>query len=144
MANILVVDDDSAIRQLLTDVLEMDGHDVRVAANGVDGLKAFEALRPDFVVLDVMMPGLDGYGVLRAIRGQEGDPVPVLMLTAAGDAGSAARAWADGVDYYLAKPFTADEVLYLIDGVLQHPVPAAETQACARYARSQGFQGVSD
>src|SRR5687768_11386901 len=99
MAKVLVVDDDPAIRQLLTDVLELESHDVHLAVDGPDGIRAFEAIRPDFVVLDVMMPGLDGYGVLRSIRGQKGDPVPVLMLTAAADAGSATRARAGGVDY---------------------------------------------
>ncbi len=118
MAQILVVDDDPSIRQLLTDVLEMDGHDVRVAPDGHAAVRAFETLRPDFVVLDVMMPGLDGYGVLRSIRGQEGDPVPVVMLTAAAEPDSAARAWSDGVDYYLAKPFTVDDVLELVDRML--------------------------
>jgi len=121
MARILVVDDDPAIRQLLTDVLELDGYEVAVA---VDGLAALESLAgsgpdPDFVVLDVMMPHLDGYGVLRRIREFEGDPVPVLMLTAAAEPDAASRAWADGVDYYLAKPFSADEVTNLINGVLR-------------------------
>jgi DNA-binding response OmpR family regulator len=123
MAKVLVVDDDPAIRQLLSDGLELGGHDVHLAVDGHDGVRAFEVVRPEFVVLDVMMPGLDGYGVLRSIRSQEGDPVPILMLTAAADAESAARGWADGVDYYLAKPFTIDEVLYLIDGVLDQRVP---------------------
>ncbi|MDR7275320.1 response regulator transcription factor [Catenuloplanes atrovinosus] len=123
MATILVVDDDPAIRQLLTDVLEMDGHVVAVAVDGNDGLRAYDVLQPDFVILDVMMPGLDGYGVLRSIRGHEGDPVPVLMLTAAADSDSAARGWADGVDYYLAKPFTADTLLDLVEGVLGDRVP---------------------
>ncbi len=122
-ARILVVDDDPAIRQLLTDVLEMDGHVVAVAVDGHDGVRAFEVLQPDFVVLDVMMPGLDGYGVLRAIRRQEGEPVPVLMLTAAADADSAARGWVDGVDYYLAKPFTADSVLDLVEDALGQSIP---------------------
>jgi DNA-binding response OmpR family regulator len=129
MATILVVDDDPAIRQLLTDVLEMDGHVVEVAVDGHDGLRAFEALQPDFVVLDVMMPGLDGYGVLRDIRSQEGDPVPVLMLTASADADSAARGWVSGVDYYLAKPFTADDVLDLVEGALGRQLPVADDVA---------------
>lgn len=118
MAHILVVDDDPAIRQLLTDVLELDGYEVSVA---VDGLAAAEAVRqssPDFVILDLMMPGLDGFGVLEAIRAQPGEPVPVLMLTAAAESEANARAWASGVDYYLSKPFTADAVLDLVDEVL--------------------------
>jgi DNA-binding response OmpR family regulator len=126
MAKILVVDDDPGIRQLLTDVLEMDGHDVHLAVDGLDGVRAFELIRPDFVVLDVMMPGLDGYGVLRSIRAQDGDPVPVLMLTAAADPASASRGWAQGVDFYLAKPFTADDILDLCEGVLGDRIPVAE------------------
>ncbi|MEV6596288.1 response regulator [Actinoplanes sp. NPDC051346] len=118
MARILVVDDDPSIRQLLTDVLEMDGHEVATAVNGPDGVRAVQEAPPDFVVLDVMMPGMDGFEVLSAIREQPGDPVPVLMLTAAAEPGTNARAWAGGVDYYLAKPFTADAVLDLIEGVL--------------------------
>jgi DNA-binding response OmpR family regulator len=129
MATILVVDDDPSIRQLLTDVLEMDGHIVELAVDGHDGLRIFEVLRPDFVILDVMMPGLDGYGVLRKIRDQEGDPVPILMLTASADTASAARGWADGVDYYLAKPFTADDVLDLVEGVLGQHIPTGSTAA---------------
>lgn len=118
MAHILVVDDDPAIRQLLTDVLELDGYEVSVA---VDGLAAVEAVRqssPDFVILDLMMPGLDGFGVLEAIRALPGEPVPVLMLTAAAESDANTRAWAGGVDFYLSKPFTADAVLDLVDGVL--------------------------
>jgi DNA-binding response OmpR family regulator len=126
MAQILVVDDDPTIRQLLTDVLEMDGHEVRTAEDGLAAVSAFEVLRPDCVVLDVMMPGLDGYGVLRIIRGKDGDTAPVIMLTAAADRESAARAWADGANYYLAKPFAADEILYLIRGLLRDRLPAAE------------------
>jgi DNA-binding response OmpR family regulator len=118
MARVLVVDDDPAIRQLLTDVLELDGYEVSLAVDGLAAVRAVTATRPDFVVLDVMMPGLDGFEVLSTIRGLGGEPVPVLMLTAAAESDSAARAWAHGVDYYLAKPFTPDAVLDLIDGVL--------------------------
>jgi DNA-binding response OmpR family regulator len=117
MAKILVVDDDPSIRQLLTDVLELDGHEIHLAVDGNDGLRLLELTRPDFVVLDVMMPGIDGYDVLKVIRSQEGDPLPVLMLTASADPGSAARGWVDGVDYYLAKPFTPDVVLDIVDSV---------------------------
>ncbi|GGM35782.1 response regulator transcription factor [Dactylosporangium sucinum] len=124
MAQILVVDDEPAIRQLLTDVLELEGHEVRVAADGLAAVSAFEALRPDCVVLDIMMPGLDGYGVLRRIRCHDGEPVPVIMLTAAADRESAARAWVDGADYYVAKPFVPDDVLDLLYRLL-HEGPVA-------------------
>jgi DNA-binding response OmpR family regulator len=126
MARILVVDDDPAIRQLLTDVLEMDGYEVSVAVDGLAAVEAVQATNPDFVILDVMMPGLDGYGVLSVVRAQPGEPVPVLMLTAAAESDADARAWAGGVDYYLAKPFTVDAVLDLIDGVLAGQVSAGD------------------
>jgi DNA-binding response OmpR family regulator len=118
VARILVVDDDPAIRQLLTDVLEMEGYEISTAADGLAAVHALQTTSPDFVVLDVMMPGLDGFGVLKAIRSQGGEPMPVLMLTAAAEPDANTRAWSSGVDYYLAKPFTADAVLDLIDGVL--------------------------
>jgi two-component system, OmpR family, response regulator MtrA len=118
MARILVVDDDPAIRQLLTDVLEMEGYEVSLAADGLAAVRAVTACSPDFVVLDVMMPGLDGFEVLSTIRAQAGEPVPVLMLTAGAEPDSDARAWSRGVDYYLAKPFTPDAVLDLIDSAL--------------------------
>jgi DNA-binding response OmpR family regulator len=126
MAQILVVDDDPAIRQLLTDILEMDGHEVRTAVDGLAAVRTLEVLRPDCVILDVMMPGLDGYGVLRAIRAQEGDQVPVIMLTAAAEPDTAVRAWTDGVDYFVAKPFGADDVLDLIDALLSEHAPVVD------------------
>ena len=126
MARVLVVDDDPAIRQLLTDVLELEGHEVSVAVDGLAAVRAVEADCPDFVVLDMMMPGLDGFGVLSTVRTLPGEPVPVLMLTAAAEPDANARAWANGVDYYLAKPFTADAVLDLIDGALTGEPTTAE------------------
>ncbi len=115
MAQVLIVDDDPSIRQLITDVLEIDGHQVRVAVDGNAAVSALALLRPDCVVLDVMMPGIDGYGVLRCIRNQYGGQVSVIMLTAAAEPASAQRAWEDGVDYYLAKPFDVEELIGLID-----------------------------
>jgi DNA-binding response OmpR family regulator len=126
MARILVVDDDPSIRQLLTDVLEMEGYEVSIAVDGLAAVRMVEAASPDFVILDVMMPGLDGFGVLGTIRAQPGEPVPVLMLTAAAEADASARAWVSGVDYYLAKPFTADAVLDLIGGVLAGEVSVTD------------------
>jgi DNA-binding response OmpR family regulator len=122
MARILVVDDDPAIRSLLTDILEMEGYDVAVAVDGTSAVQAVTTVNPHFVVLDVMMPGLDGFGVLDVIRAQPGEPVPVLMLTAAAESDANTRAWANGVDYYLAKPFSPDAVLDLIDTVLSERV----------------------
>ena len=116
MPNILVIDDDPSIRMLVKDVLEVEGYTVRVAEDGFAGLRAVEADRPDCVVLDVMMPGMDGHAVLQRIRSADGGPdLPVVMLTAAADDAQAWKAWTEGVDYFLAKPFDPEELLRYLD-----------------------------
>ena len=126
MVKILVVDDDDAVRSLVQDVLAVEGYDVATAADGYAGLRAVETEQPDCVVLDVMMPGLDGHGVLERIRSAAGgNDLPVVMLTAAADDAQAWRAWTEGVDYFLAKPFDPDELLrylgYLFTGPRMTP-----------------------
>ena len=74
MAKILVIDDDPAVRTLVRDVLEYEGFEVAVAADGFGGLRAIDSDRPDCVVLDLMMPGLDGHSVLQRIRSSAGRP----------------------------------------------------------------------
>ena len=113
---ILVVDDDESVRGLVRDVLEVEGHEVELAADGFAALRRLAARRPDAVVLDVMMPGMDGYAVLARIRSSEADrDLPVIMLTAAADDNHAWQAWSGGVDYFLAKPFDALELLRYLD-----------------------------
>ncbi|MGZ6792073.1 MAG: response regulator transcription factor [Mycobacteriales bacterium] len=116
MPKILVIDDDPSIRSLVSDVLGVEGYAVRACEDGFAGLRAIEADRPDCVVLDVMMPGMDGHAVLQRIRAADGGPdLPVVMLTAAADDAQAWRAWTEGVDYFLAKPFDPDELLRYLD-----------------------------
>ena len=116
MARILVVDDDASVRALLRDVLECEGHEVELVADGFAALRAVQAARPDCVLLDVMMPGLDGHEVLGRLRQLDGGPsLPVIMLTAAADDANAWRACSGGVDYFLAKPFDALELLRYLD-----------------------------
>jgi len=116
MRKILVVDDDAAVRSLVRDVLEIEGYDVALAEDGFAALRRIEADRPDCVVLDVMMPGIDGHAVLARIRAAEGGTtLPVVMLTAAADDAAAWQAWSGGVDYFLAKPFDASELLRYLD-----------------------------
>jgi DNA-binding response OmpR family regulator len=116
MRKILVIDDDPAVRSLVRDVLEIEGYEVDVAEDGFAGLRRLDAVRPDCVVLDVMMPGIDGHAVLQRIRGGEGgSTLPVVMLTAAADDAQAWQAWSGGVDYFLAKPFDPSELLRYFD-----------------------------
>ncbi len=113
---VLVIDDDAAIRQLVRDVLEAYGYTVTVAEDGFSGLRRVHSDAPDCVVLDVMMPGMDGHAVLTRLRSAEtGADTPVVMLTAAADDAQAWQAYTEGVDYFLAKPFDPDELLRFLD-----------------------------
>lgn len=119
--SVLVIDDDPAIRCLLQDVLEMEGFGVRTAQDGCAGLAQIHAQRPDCVVLDLMMPGLDGHAVLREIRACDGEALlPVVMLTAASDDEQTWQAWAGGVDCFLPKPFDPDLLLRWVSYMSAH------------------------
>lgn len=119
MASILVVDDDASIRALLRDVLECEGHLVRTADDGFAALRAVTSARPDCVVLDVRMPGMDGHEVLARLRALSGGAsLPVVMLTAAADDANAWRGWTGGVDCLMGKPFDTDVLLRHVDELL--------------------------
>src|SRR2546423_15676228 len=101
MAGVLVVDDEADIRHLVRELLERAGHDVMEAGDGNEGLRVFFSSRPDLVVLDVSMPGLDGWGTLERIR-ELGD-VPVLMLTAQAEELGQGRGLPGGADGYITN-----------------------------------------
>ena len=120
---ILVVDDDADIRSMVRTVLETEGYDVDVADDGFAALRAVESKAPDCVVLDIMMPGIDGHAVLSRIRGSARPQLPVVMLTAAADDDQAWQAWTEGVDYFLAKPFEPEELLRFLDYLFEGAAP---------------------
>ncbi len=106
---VLVVDDELAIAETLCDLLGSAGHRAISAGNGCDGVKAFEAQKPELIVADVMMPQLDGRDMVRVIRSSEsGHHVPIILMSAARDV---ARDTSIGHDLFLAKPFDLDEFL---------------------------------
>ncbi|MFP5218503.1 MAG: PleD family two-component system response regulator [Actinomycetes bacterium] len=120
MARILVVDDEPTVRALVRDVLEEEGHEVTLAEDGFAALRRVEQQRPDCVVLDVMMPGIDGHQVLQRLRSSaRGADLPVVMLTAAADDTHAWQAWSEGVDYFLPKPFEPLELLRFLDHLFE-------------------------
>lgn len=120
MTSVLVVEDDDAIRGNVARLLGLEGYEVSVAVNGSEGLERARALRPDVVVSDVNMPGLDGFALVEALRA---DPAlattAVLMLTALDDRASMRRGMTAGADDYLAKPFTRTELLEALEGLLK-------------------------
>ena len=117
MARILVVDDDDAIRLLVSRVLAMRGHDVRMAADGVDALRQVRAEPIDLVILDLMMPRLDGLSVIEQLK-KDGAPPPVIVMTAAAPS-IAKRVPADLVVRTLGKPFEIQELLDTVASALK-------------------------
>ena len=124
-ARLLVVDDEPNIRELLSASLRYAGFEVETAADGQQALAVAETFRPDLLVLDVMMPGLDGFGVVRRMR-QAGRRTPVVFLTARDAAEDKISGLTLGGDDYVTKPFSLDEVLARIRAVLRRSrtVPA--------------------
>lgn len=114
---ILIVDDESALRLILTTRLALAGYEVVAAADGEEALETYQRESPDLIVLDVMMPKLDGYGVCKAVR-QDSD-VPIIMLTALGDVGDRITGLQMGADDYLSKPFSPKELEARIACVLR-------------------------
>jgi len=117
VTSILVVDDDADIRTLVSELLQRAGHGVIQAPDGESGLKLFYAQQPDLVLLDVSMPGLDGWEVLTRIR--ELSDVPVLMLTARAGELEKVRGLRGGADDYVTKPFGRQELLARVDAALR-------------------------
>ena len=115
--SVLVVEDDRNIAELLQMYLEKEGYTVTVAADGGQGLSAFRAQKPDLVLLDVMMPVMDGWAVCRAIRAE--GSTPVIMLTAKGETDDKVAGLKQGADDYITKPFEMKEVLARIEAVLR-------------------------
>ncbi|MFM7885556.1 MAG: response regulator, partial [Pseudanabaena sp.] len=114
---ILVVDDEASIRRILETRLSMIGYEVVTAADGEEAIEVFHKENPDLVVLDVMMPKLDGYGVCQELR-KESD-IPIIMLTALGDVADRITGLELGADDYVVKPFSPKELEARIRSVLR-------------------------
>ena len=114
---VLVVEDDKNIAELLQMYLEKEGYAVTVAYDGGQGLSKFRAIKPDLVLLDVMMPVMDGWSVCKTIRSEA--ETPIIMLTAKGETDDKVAGLKSGADDYVTKPFEMKEVLARIEAVLR-------------------------
>ncbi|GLZ36561.1 response regulator transcription factor [Actinokineospora sp. NBRC 105648] len=124
-ASLLVVEDDAGIRDLLAASLRFAGFHVDTAATGAEALRAAERLRPDLMLLDVMLPDRDGFEVLRKLRAG-GHAVPVLFLTARDAAQDKITGLTIGGDDYVTKPFSLEEVIARVTAVLRRTRPAGQ------------------
>ena len=115
--SVLIVEDDRNIAELLQLYLEKEGYAVTIAADGGQGLEKFRAIQPDLVLLDVMMPVMDGWAVCKAIRGESA--TPIIMLTAKSETDDKVHGLKAGADDYITKPFEMKEVLARVEAVLR-------------------------
>lgn len=119
---ILIVDDEPNIVISLEFLMMREGHEVRVARDGEAGLAAVKAHRPDLVVLDVMMPKLDGFAVLQAVRADQSlATTRILMLTAKGREAEQQKGLALGADAYMPKPFSTRDLVEKVKELLESP-----------------------
>ncbi|MCB9677435.1 MAG: response regulator transcription factor [Alphaproteobacteria bacterium] len=125
MADILLVDDDPHLREVVRYALAREGHTVREASDGLKALAAFEAAPPDMLVLDVLMPELDGLEVCRRIR--KTSAVPILFLSSRGEEVDRVMGLDLGGDDYLTKPFSTRELVSRVRAVLRRVAPTAES-----------------
>jgi len=117
--HILAVDDQRHIARLVQYHLEHAGYDVTLAYNGAEALEKVCEIRPDLVILDVMMPGINGFEVLRRLKEDPGtEPIPVIMLTARTESDDALEGYDRGAQWYLSKPFDPAELLNYVNNVL--------------------------
>ena len=121
-ARVLVVDDDRAVRESLRRSLAFNGYDVHLASDGAEALAGIGAIAPDVVVMDVMMPKLDGLEATRALRAA-GNDVPVIVLTARDAVGDRVEGLDAGADDYLTKPFALEELLARLRALLRRVAP---------------------
>ena len=128
--SVLIVEDDQNIADLLRLYLEKEGYVAAIAPDGGAGVEMFRKLQPDLVLLDVMLPVLDGWGVLRAIR--QDSKTPVIMLTAKGELNDKVSGLKMGADDYVTKPFEMKEVLARIEAVLRRGGAGEESQQTSK------------
>jgi len=118
MSRILIIEDETPMRTALQDVLEAEGYRALTAADGEIGLRKAVEEKPDLILLDIMMPKLDGYEVCAELR-RRSNPVPVLMLTAKGQIEDRVTGLDAGADDYLVKPFSTEELLARVRALLR-------------------------
>jgi len=134
---LLIVDDDHNIREMLGMVLEDAGHTVRVASDGLEAVVALEESAPHCMVLDLMMPGLDGHGVLRTMRQRDlATDTRVLVLTCKVHAGEFIEAWQLGADEYVTKPVDPFQLVERLHGLLAIPVSQLQQERAAKLEKA--------
>jgi DNA-binding response OmpR family regulator len=123
---VLVVDDEPTIVEIVARYMERAGYETYEAADGPEALRLAELHRPDLVVLDLMLPGIDGIEVMRQLHARPGPHVAVILLTARGEESDRLVGLRDGADDYVVKPFSPAELVARVDAVLRRVAPPSD------------------
>lgn len=145
MAKVLVVEDDQSVSKLFRTVLEIEGHDVTVCPDGMSGLRGFQEVEPDVVVLDWMMPGMSGLEMLEKIKasGHRGR-TRVILVTGKVQETDMLRAWQAGIDEYLTKPVPLDKLTETVDWVLRAGADELEKRRAHEMERTKLLRTLND
>lgn len=138
---ILIVDDDENIAELISLYLTKECFDTKIVYNGEDALTAFDTYQPNLVLLDLMLPGIDGYQVCREIRAHSS--TPVIMLSAKGEVFDKVLGLELGADDYIMKPFDSKEMVARVRAVLRRYQPSRSEDACGEKAKCVEYEGIS-
>lgn len=130
MGRVLIIEDNDDLAFGLRNNLEIEGYEVRTAATGLDGLEIAKEWRPDVAILDLMLPGIDGFEVLRRLRKHD-QATRVLILSAKGEELDKVRGLRGGADDYLTKPFALMELLARVEALFRRSAPAADAPTIA-------------
>ena len=131
LKHILVVDDEATVREVLRRYLEREGYRVTEAGDGYQALDEIDLEPPDLMILDLMLPGIDGLSITQQLRQQAGKQIPIIMLTAKGETSDRIRGLGMGADDYLAKPFSPRELVLRVNSVLRRSTGAAAVEGDA-------------
>lgn len=141
MAKIMMIDDDESLRTLVGQIVERDGHHFCFSSNGEEGLEMLRQEKPDLLVLDVMLPDINGFEICQTIRA-EGRKVPIIFLTAKGDIVDKSIGFKAGGDDYLVKPFLAEELSLRIGAHLRRKGRSSQEKNAGAGAGKAAIDGI--
>jgi DNA-binding response OmpR family regulator len=143
MPKILVVEDEHTVRRVINQYLSKEGYQVIEADNGAKALQLLHEMQPDLLILDIMLPGIDGYSIARSLRSpvdSASNNIPIIMLTARGDEADRVKGFEFGTDDYVTKPFSPRELVMRVKALLRRSATATSPIEMSKILNFEGLQ----